>query len=359
LAFGLKWGFVMRILAVVLAALVAVNSAAQAPPQREHAHFPPGAIWNQNISGLVADVNSSTMTAASVGWGTGSTAFQLDFSMHLLYASWAGYANQTLVENAGYFLPDCETGYPFPVPAIGAVEGWSDYTSCDYSSDDCHLSVVLGNALYESYQSGVDANGLHSTCVIRWHLNLVYPPEQRGDGCTSADAAGFPIGTMLFTPDDVYAASLLTNGNLGHALRFTLPNPNMRTNSYVHPASHYGGPTGPSNAIPYGARLRLKATFAGGKTVSTFSTNEAVRVMLRTLQNYGMFLSDGGNVPLIADDGMFSTKNWSDLTMDSHSLFGIALSDFDVMPIGTVYTSQDCNLNGFGDDVIFSDSYEY
>jgi len=45
--------------------------------------------------------------------------------------------------------------------------------------------------------------------------------------------------------------------------------------------------------------------------------------------------------------------------MDSHSLFGIALSDFDVMPIGTVYTSQDCNLNGFGDDVIFSDGYNW
>jgi len=352
----------MRIVVQPLLFLLCANLAVAqtAPPQREHAHFPTGAIWNQNISGLPADSSSGVMTTASVGWGPGSTSFQLDFSMHLLYASWAGYTNQPLAENAGYFLPDCETGYLFPVPVVGAVEGVADYTSCNYlGGDDCHLSVVLGNTLYESYQTGVDGSGLNSTCMIRWHLNLVYPPEGRGDGCTSTDAAGFPIGTMLFTPDDVYAATQVANGALGHALRFALPNSRMRAGSYVHPGSHYGSPTGPANAIPYGARLRLKTTFAGGKTVSTFSSDEAVRVILRTLQNYGMFLSDGGNIPLIADDGMFSTKSWNDLGIDSHALFGIALADFDVMPIGTVYTSQDCAPNGFGDDVIFSDGYNW
>lgn len=348
-----------RLALIVLLMLPTTFVPAQTPPpQREHPHFASGSIWNQNISGVTPDANSSAMTTASVGWGTGSTSFQLDFSMHLLYASWAGYTNRPLVQNAGYYLPDCETGYPFPVPAIGAVEGVPDYASCT-PGDDCHLSVVLGNTLYESYQSLVDGNGLHSTCMIRWHLNLVYPPEGRGDGCTSTDAAGFPIGTMLFTPDDVYAATQVTNGDLGHALRFALPNPRMRSGSYVHPASHYGGPSGPVSAIPYGARLRLKATFAGGKTVNSFSSNEAVRVILRTLQNYGMFLADGGSVPLIADDGMFSTNSWSGLGVDSHALFGIALTDFDVMPIGAVYTSQDCNPNGFGNDVIFSDGYNW
>jgi serine/threonine-protein kinase len=140
----------------------------------------------------------------------------------------------------------------------------------------------------------------------------------------------------------------------------------MRAGAYVHPASHNGAPSSSNaSAIPYGARLRLKSAFAGGKTVSTFSSNEAVRVILRTLQNYGMFLSDGGNVPLIADDGMFSAKSWSDLSVDSHALFGIALGDFDVMPLGTVIaydnSSQNaqCVRNGFGDDVIFSDGYNW
>jgi len=342
--------------------------AQTAQPPREHIHFPPGAIWTQDISATTPASNSATMTSASVGWGTGSTAFQLDFSMHLLYTSWAGYSFEPLVKNSGYYNTDCESGYPFPLPpegTAGAVEGVSDYTSCG-GGDDCHLSVVLGNTLYESYQSSVDASGLHSTCIMKWHLNLVYPPEGRGEGCTSADAAGFPIGTMLFNPDDVFAATQASGGDLGHALRFTLPNSRMRAASYVHPASHNGAPSSSNaNAIPYGARLRLKSTFAGGKSVTTFSTNESVRVILRTLQKYGMFLSDGGDVPLIADDGMFSTKSWGDLNVDSHSLFGIALGDFDVMPLGTVIhydnndPQADCVRNHFGEDVIFSDGYNW
>jgi hypothetical protein len=364
----------MRVL-VLLGLLASDLVLAQTPqPQspREHIHFPPGAIWTQDISATSPDSNSTTMTSASVGWGTGGaggTAFQLDFSMHLLYASWAGYSTEPLIKNPGYYNADCESGYVFPLPpegTAGAVEGVPDYSSCDYSGDDCHLSVVLGNTLYESYQTGVDGSGLHSTCLVRWRLNLVYPSEGRGEGCTSTDAAGFPIGALLFSPDDVFAATQTTNGDLGHALRFTLPNNRMRAAAYVHPASHNGSPNSPNaNAIPYGARLRLKTSFAGGKTVTTFSSTESVRVILRTLQKYGMFLSDGGDIPLIADDGMFSTKSWDDLSVDSHALFGIALGDFQVMPLGTVIhydndePQAECVRNHFGEDVIFSDGYNW
>lgn len=364
----------------LLALLVFHGAAGQTPqaqPYRDHIHFPSGAIWTQDISAVTPDANSATMTAASIAWGTynppavtDKTRFQIDFSMHLLYASWAGYTNESLVKNDGYYNTDCESGYPFPVPpegTAGAVEGVSDYTSCDYQGgDDCHLSVVLGDTLYESYQTGVDSAGLHSTCMLKWHLNLLYPSDGRGEGCTSADAAGFPIGTMLFSPDDVFAATQVSNGDLGHSMRFTMPNDRMRAASYVHPASHNGAPSSTNtSAIPYGARLRLKSTFASGKTVTTFTSNEAVRVMLRTLQKYGMFLSDGGGIPLIADDGMYSNKSWDDLTVDSHSLFGILLTDFDVMPLGTVihYDNNDPNANcvrdNFGDDVIFADGYNW
>ena len=358
----------------ILLGLFAFNAALAQTPQpqvlREHIHFPPGAIWTQDISSTTPASNSATMTSASIGWGTGGaggTAFQLDFSMHLLYTSWDGYSFASLVKNSGYYTTDCESGYPFPLPpegTAGAVEGVADYTSC--GGGDCHMSVVLGNTLYESYQTSVDSSGLHSTCIMKWHLNLIYPPEGRGEGCTSTDAAGFPIGTMLFSPDDVFAAAQVSNGDLGHALRFTMPNDRMRAAAYVHPASHNGAPSSSNaNAIPYGARLRLKTTFAGGKSVTTFSSNESVRVMLRTLQKYGMFLSDGGDIPLIADDGMFSTKSWDDLSVDSHALFGIALGDFDVMPLGTVIhydnsePQAECVRNHFGEDVVFSDGYNW
>lgn len=324
---------------------------AQTPPARQPPRFPPTAIWNQDISGLSSDPASGTMTAASTGWGTGSTAFQIDFSMHVLYSSWGNTTDQPLVQNPDYYLPDCDSGEAVPLPAIGAIEGVTNYTC---SNADCHLFVVHGDTLFESYASNVDGNGLHSSCLVKWHLNLVYPPEGRGDGCTSADAAGFPMAPLIFTPDEVYAA-LHGSGTLGHALRFILPNSRMRAGFYVHPASHAGAPAGPATAIPYGARLRLKST------VNVSGFNPAAQVLLNTLKKYGMFLSDGGNIPLTGDDGLFTVHHWmdADLAVDSHSLFGIGLNDFEVMPIGTPIAIADCARNGFGDDVIFADGADW
>lgn len=334
--------------------LIGLNADA-APPARAAPRFPAGAVWNQDISMQIPDADSAAMIAASVGWGTGgegNTQFQIDFSMHVVYSSWGDSSAEPLVREAGYFLPDCDTGALISLPAIGAIEGSSDY-SCNLSND-CHLFVVQGDELYESYQTYVDNAGLHSMCLVKWHLNLVYPAEGRGDGCTSADAAGFPMAPLIFNPDEVYAA-MIEDGDLGHALRFILPNSRIRTGYYVHPASHLGAPSGPADAIPYGARLRLKADF------DITGYNAAARVILRSLKKYGMFLSDGGTIPLTADDGLFTTHQWSDTDMDidSHSLYGVSLDDFEVMPIGTPIAIDDCVRNDFGESVIFADGFNW
>ena len=339
---------------------------AQTPPSRYPPRFPPGAIWNQDVSAATPDSNSSTMITSSVGWGTGNagnTSFQIDFSMHVLYSSWGNVTNQPLIQSSNYYLPDCDTDSPIPLPQTGAIEGYSDYTCADPTAD-CHLFIVHGDTLYESFQSTVANGGLNSQCLVKWHLNIVYAANGRGDQCTSADAAGFPMAPLIFNPDEVNAAMQVSNGELGHAIRFILPNGRMRLNSYVHPASHAGAPTGPSNAIPYGARLRLKSAF----NISSFVP--AAQVILRTLKKYGMFLSDGGNIPLTADDGMFTTTKWADIGMDpanggSHALFGVSLNDFEVMPIGTpIVLTDNCVRNtfpydGIVDDVIFADGYNW
>src|SRR5262249_43770839 len=101
-------------------------------------------------------------------------------------------------------------------------------------------------------------------------------------------------------------------GNIGHAIRWIIGNARMQKNTHVHPSTHGTSATSDTNAnsVPYGSRLRLKSTFAGGKTVTTFSSNEAVRVVLRTLQKYGMFLSDGGRIPLTAESDAYTTHKW-------------------------------------------------
>jgi len=77
----------------------------------------------------------------------------------------------------------------------------------------------------------------------------------RGDQCTSADAAGFPIAPLLFTADEVAA------GEIAHAIRFILPNNRVRARSMVRPATHGTNTTGDANAPPYGVHFRLRADF--------------------------------------------------------------------------------------------------
>lgn len=61
---------------------------------------------------------------------------------------------------------------------------------------------------------------------------------------------------MLATPEEAATDSI------NHALRFILPNNRMKLQTYVHPASHYAGGTNTNvNSIPYGTRIRLKASF--------------------------------------------------------------------------------------------------
>jgi serine/threonine-protein kinase len=92
---------------------------------------------------------------------------------------------------------------------------------------------------------------------------------------------------------------------------------------------------------PYGVRLRLKPTFNLASLPS-----DGARVLAKALQKYGMYLSDGGNVPLMVQSDQFTTHKWAAMNVDSHSLFGIAPSDFDVVDLGpTVTLTYNCVRN--------------
>ncbi|HJT97514.1 MAG TPA: hypothetical protein VJ696_04295 [Rhodanobacteraceae bacterium] len=323
---------------VSISAFACIGARAEPLPR-----FPAGAVWNQDVSApSLKHPDSDAMIdwlQSHGGWGTGSSSFQIDFSMAVLHAD----DSTPTVSMIGfpyddYYSPDCDDPYsvPFPLPAGGAIEGSDDY-SCDNEGEDCHLLVVRGNELYESYRSNVVSNGLQSQCAVHWDLTRVYPPEGRGEQCTSVDAAGFPVSALLFNADEVYNA-IQSQGDIGHAIRFILPNNRMKAGEYVRPATHAGGPSNSDTyAIPYGSRFRLRADF----DIDSFTANEGVRALLRGLKKYGMVLADGGNVPLTAEVDTYTTHKWDDLSIDSHSLFGIEASDFEVVatsaPIDLTY----------------------
>ncbi len=215
------------------------------------------------------------------------------------------------------------------------MEGSGDY-QCNVDNSDCHLIVVDRSQakLYEAYQANYDQNVLTATFMAVWDLNRVYPPSGRGDQCTSADAAGFPIAPLLFNADE------LATGSINHAIRFILPNPRIRAHVFVHPATHAGSPRGPDTAPPMGARFRLKASFDMSKLTP------AAQVVARAMQKYGMFLSDGGGIALTAQSDRDTNAKYADVDFDTHSLWPLKVTDFEVLDLGTpIRLTDDCVRN--------------
>ena len=303
-----------------------------APPKP---YFPPGAVWTQDVSHAPVDPHSSDMIAwlaDAGGWGHGR--MQVDFGLRVLNAS-AGTPNVPFRQGTPWIAADSDKILTVPLPAGGGLEAQKDYR-CPSDDDDCHLIVVDRSQakLYEAWKANYVDDALSASFIGVWDLNRVYPPSGRGDQCTSADSAGFPIAPLLFNADEI------ASGSINHAIRFILPNPRIRAHVFVHPASHVGAPRGPVDAPPLGAHFRLKASFDMDKLTP------AAQVVARAMQKYGMFLADGGTIALTAQNDADTTAKYTDMDFGSHDLEDIKVTDFEVLDLGTpIRSTNECVLN--------------
>jgi hypothetical protein len=287
----------------------------------EGRYFPDDAFMYKRVDSEPVDPDSTTITTwlqNAGGWGTGS--MRIDFSIEVLQAD-ANTPKRSFEPTADFYEPDCDPA-PIPVPANGALEGEDGY-ACS-NDGDCHLIVVsrAEKRLYEMWRANLSGSTFQGGCAVVWDMSRVYGPEGRGEQCTSADAAGFPIAPLLFSADEVKA------GHVDHAIRFILPNARMRAKTYQHPGNHAGGPSGPTDAPIYGSRWRLKSSFDLSKL-----PNEGARVVARALQQYGMVLADGGNIALTAQSDRFTNAKWDNL-LGPRDLDKIQPTDFEVVQTG-------------------------
>ncbi|MCE5289652.1 MAG: hypothetical protein LLG14_10475 [Nocardiaceae bacterium] len=296
--------------------------------------------WTVDVAAAAPSDRSEAIIAALTaagGWGN-DNAFQIDFSIPVFYAD-SSTPRMTVVGTDPYCFggPDCDkVPAEMPVPEGAHMEGSEDL-SCDSSENDCHLLVVdaADEKLYEIYHGTRDGDSLKAEGFFVWDLNKTYPDTLRGEQCTSADAAGFPIAGLLPTADEVAA------GEIPHALRFILPNDRMKEGVFVRPATHAGGPASSDpNAPPYGVRFRLRADFDD----SGFNASE--KVVIAALKTYGMLLSDGGQIPLTFADDSNSTAKWADLGVDAHSFAALSADQFEVVELGDeIPLTYDCVRN--------------
>jgi hypothetical protein len=297
-------------------------------------YFPAGAFWDQDVSAVSPSSDSGAIIAAlraAGGWGNGDL-FQIDTSIEVLRVDGATPDKRAFTPTDDFYTPDCDD-VPMPVPAGGNVEGESGY-ACE-SDGDCHLLVWAPDEqrLYEMWRANIAGGQFDGGCLAVWNTASNYGPTGRGEQCTSADAAGFPIAPLLFTADEVAA------GEIDHAIRFILPNDRIRR-GYVRPATHGTNTTGGGDLPFYGVHLRLRDDYP----LDTLP-NEGARVVARALQRYGMYHADGGNIALTAQSDQRTTAKWEGL-LGPRDLGALDVEDFEVIDHGgMIELTFDCVRN--------------
>ena len=287
-------------------------------------------FFNTDVSGTPKASNSDQIISAlssEGGWGNGNV-MQIDFEIDVLSAD-AATPMKSFTPTGDFFTPDCDL-QQVPVPSGGNVEGETGY-ACT-GDGDCHLIVFQRDSqtLYEMWRANMTSNAFQGGCLAVWHGNKVYTDVLRGNQCTSADAAGYPIAPLLFTADEVAA------GHIDHAIRLILPNDRGQV-GFVRPATHGTDTSGGSTAPYYGVHLRLRADYPIDSLPS-----EGAKVVARAMQTYGMYHADGGNIALTAQSDRHTTAKWANL-LGSKDLAALRVEDFEVIDHGSsIPLTGDC-----------------
>jgi hypothetical protein len=268
--------------------------------------FPPDNPWNRDVRADPVDPRSDAYIASI---NSGSRFLHADFGSDPTYGiPWTTVPGSQPRVPMTFDTADESDPGPYPFPPNAPVE----------AGGDAHVLVVDRDAcrLFETYDSHLEGPGWHcgSGAVFDLRSNALRP-----DGWTSADAAGLPILPGLVRRDEVLL------GEIRHALRFTV----QRTQrAYVHPATHFASDDTNPNRPPMGLRVRLKASF----DLSPF--RGASRVILASLQRYGMFVADNGTDWFISGE---TNTAWDD--DDLNQLKTVPGSAFEVVLLGPLHTN--------------------
>jgi hypothetical protein len=242
--------------------------------------FPADNSWNQDISASPVDPDNSQIIAL-----LGAAHLKADFGSGLWDGAPIGIpydvvcgsqakAKVTFRANAydGNYGDESDLG-PYPIPLNAPIEG--------NGQGDSHVIVIDKDhkILYELYNASLNSGKWEASSGAIFNLksNALRPA-----GWTSADAAGLPIFPGLVRYDEILA------GVIKHPIRFTLSSGNVAP-AYISPARHSVSSSGGQYALPFGAKIRLKASF----NISSYPPH--LRVILTAMKKYGLILADIGS----------------------------------------------------------------
>jgi hypothetical protein len=274
--------------------------------------FPADNPWNQDISKEPVDPNSARIIAA-IG---------LDKPLHpefgTVYQGAPSGIPYVVVDGKQAKVPikfnyaDESDPGPYPVPPGAPIEGGPK------GDGDRHVLVLDRDnwKLYELFAAYPQGNGWKSSSGAIFDLKS---NKLRPAGWTSADAAGLPILPGLVRYDEVMEQKAIE-----HALRFTVE---KSRRAYVAPATHFASRHTDANLPPMGMRVRLRADF----DVTGYPAE--VKVILKALQKYGMFVADNGGAWFITGA---PDPRWNDDNL--HAIKKVKGRDLEVVKMGTLVT---------------------
>jgi hypothetical protein len=328
-SFGRRLG-----LAVSLSVVLGAVAQAQAPQPPVALPtplplFPADNWWNTDVSAAPVDPNSANFVSF-IGAATG---MHPDFGgddpgvpngiYGMIYAVVPGTQPLEVVDfSTGYpaesdaGAPGRPAGYPIPLGARTEPKWIEGGQPGGGSGGDRHMLLVDKDRriLFELYATRWDA-GAGTWRADSGAVFLLDANGRRPDGWTSADAAGLAILPGLVRYDEAFGTDPIR-----HAFRVTLD----FTKGYVFPASHDASTSSSPNALPLGARLRLKAS----KDITTFPTE--LQKIFQAMKTYGLIVADNGSDLYV--QGAYDTR-WDNGVLNP-AFAALKASDFEVVERG-------------------------
>ncbi len=278
--------------------------------------FPPGdPTYNTDISNAPIDPNSASYISSVTGAGDTSS----------FYAS-TGYERANMASSSVPMVTVSPKvsyhSFPVKYPWTSGfyIEPLSDAHAIIVQTQSCHL--------YESYGTTYSGGVLSAYSGANWDLTKPFVPLAPGN--PSAMASGVPMFAGMVTWTDYQS------GAITHPLNWSAIAGSVSEAGFVSPASDtdhlpYKGTS--VYQLPYGAHLRLKASF------NTSGWGPQATMVAQAMKHYGILLADTGSSgnALYFSNEPNGTNPWS--SSDLSALSQLHVSDFDVLTLPTINSS--------------------
>ncbi len=285
--------------------------------------LPNDTVFNTRIDSLPVDANSTAMIAAQ-----SSLALTLQPSWGTSYAD-ASTPTRTMIS---FYDGVTRPNFAFPLQGPNLRRESGDYVGIFQfaSAPDHHVMTVRRTdcTFYESYDDYLNGyvrtcnNGTTQNCNVQSAVSYSQATYNFVPGDWGTDAAGLLLAPLVWHVNEI------KGGSINHAVRFTEGLAGILFNAIRWPASSTAGGCPVAvcpNAMPMGARLRLKASV----NISSFSLT--AQVMLTALQRYGMILSDTGSNNAITTSSDVSEDPTVFAAVREVNSAKLPISDFEVV----------------------------